>query len=264
MEQKETDKKNKGQLKQYWFVLRRLASREIKRGGSSKKLGQIWNILTPVIHMITMTIIFGAAFHRDYREFAPYVFTGTIIFGFFDQSMRGSLGALSGNKALLIRTKIPKNLFVLEKIYVSFAHMLFALVGYVAIIIFTGTHITPHIALLPVMIFFSVFFLLGIGKVLAVINVYFADISYFYRIVIRIVFYASAIFYDAERLSPAMQQIILFNPIYLAINIARTCILHNTFPDPGIWIRLIIYSVAAYIAGSLVFGKGSQDVVAKL
>ena len=68
-------------LKQYWYVIRQLASREIKHGNSSKKLGQLWNIINPIISMITMTFIFAAVFHRDLREFTPYVFTGIIIYG---------------------------------------------------------------------------------------------------------------------------------------------------------------------------------------
>ena len=100
-------------LKQYWYVIRQLASRQIKHGNSSKKLGQLWNILSPIISMMTTTFIFGAVFHRDIKEFMPYVFTGTIIYSFYNHSMGGAMRSLSGNKLLLIRTKIPKNLLVI-------------------------------------------------------------------------------------------------------------------------------------------------------
>ena len=246
------------------YVVRQLASREIKHDNSSSKFGQLWNILNPVIAMLTMSFIFAAVFHNDLRTFVPFCFTGTIIFGFYDRSMSGALKALSGNKTLLIRTKIPKNILVFEKVYVSFIQMLFALVGHAIARIITGTRITPHIALVPVMIVLSIMVMVGIGKILAVLNVYFADISYFYKVIMRFVFYSSALFYNAERLSPAMQQIIMFNPIYLSITFARSCIIYNSFPSPEIWIRLIIYAVVTYIIGTLIFNKGSQDVVAKI
>ena len=263
------DGKNKGagessDLKQHIFVVRQLAAREIRHDNASKKLGQFWNIVNPMIQMITMVLIFGAAFHRDIKEFVPYVFTGVIIYGFYERGMGGALRSLSGNKTLLIRTKIPKNLLVIEKVYVSFIRLLFSLVGYAAALIITGTRITPHIALVPIMVVLSVVIMIGIGKMLAVINVYFADITYFYKLVMRLVFFSSAIFYNAEKLSPVMQKVIMFNPIYLSITFARSCILYNGVPAPGIWIRLIIFAAAAYLIGSLVFRKGAQDVVAKL
>ena len=80
----------------------------------------------------------------------------------------------------------------------------------------------------------------------------------------RLVFYASAIFFHVERASPAMRVIISNNPVYLTIHFERACILYNHMPEPLVWIKLIIFAVALYIVGSLIFKKGSQDVVAKL
>ena len=257
-----SDKKNK--LKQYFFVVRQLAAKEIKHENSSKKFGQIWNILLPFVQMITMAVLFAFVFQKDIKEFMPYVFTGTIVYGFYNNAMSGCLKALSANKGLLIRTKIPKNLFVAEKVYAAFIRMLFSLVGYVIILIVTGTTVGPLVVLAPVGILFAVFISAGIGKILAVINVYFADISYFYKILMKLVFYGSAIFFQVERASPAVQSIMGFNPIYLTICFERNCILYNQISEPLIWVKLIIYSIVIFLIGSVVFKKGSQDVVAKL
>ena len=254
----------KDRIKSYIFVIRQLASREMKHGNKGKWLGQLWNVITPVVSMLTMSILFAFVFKKDFRQFVPYVFTGTIMFGFYDSGMSGCLNALAENKNLMIRTKIPKNILVIEKLYEAFIRMLFSVVGYVIALIVTGTPVGFFAFLIPVDVFFSALIILGIGKILAVINVYFADISYFYKILMRFVFYASAIFYDADKLSPAMQQIIMFNPIYLSITFARSCILYNGMPSAGIWVRLIIYAVVVYVIGTVIFKKGSQDVVAKL
>lgn len=256
--------KEKSDLKQYIFVIRQLASKEIKRGNASKNLGQMWNILMPFISMITLAVIFSSVFHRNIQEYMPFAFTGTIIYGLYNGGMRGAMSALSGNKALLIRTKIPKQVFVIEKVYVAVIHMCFSLVGYVAILIITRTPVGPTVFLTPLGMIISLFIILGFGKILAVLNVYFADISYFYQVFMLLVFYASAIFFPMNRFSPAMQNIVEFNPVYLTIKFARSCILYNTVPEPMVWIKLIIYAIAAYIVGSLIFKKGSQDVVAKL
>lgn len=265
MKENQSSEQKKSRLKQDFFVIRQLSSKEIKRGNASKNLGQLWNVVTPIVSMITLTIIFATVFkHDDVGSFATFVFTGTILFGFYDKGMGSAMGALSGNKSLLIRTKIPKNLLVIEKVYVAFIYMLFSLVGYVIVIIFTRTPVGPTAFLALVVGALSFIIILGIGKILAVINVYFADISYLYRVAMRLVFYGSGIFYSASRLSPVMQQIVSFNPIYLSISFARSCILYNEIPAADVWIKLIIYAAGFYIAGTLIFNKGSQDVVAKL
>ncbi len=264
MYEKKYSSENKDRIRSYFFVIRQLASREIGSRNKGKRLGQLWNVITPMVSMLTMSILFAFVFERDFGQFMPFVFTGTIVFGFFDGGMSGCLGSLSGNKNLMIRTKIPRNILVIEKLYVAFIQMLFSIIGYVIVLIATGTQVGFFAFLIPVDVVLSAVIILGLGKILAVANVYFADISYFYKIIMRFVFYGSAIFYEAEILSPVMQQIIMFNPIYLSISFARSCILYNSMPAAGIWIRLIIYAVVVYILGTLIFKKGSQDVVAKL
>lgn len=254
----------KKQFKQYVFVIRQLAAREIKRGNASKILGQMWNILTPFISMLTMAVLFAFAFQMDIVTYMPYVFTGTIVYGFFDSGMQGCLHSLSGNKSLLIRTKIPKNLLTFEKVYVALIYMVFSMVGYVIILIISRTQVGPAAALAPIGILLAIFIILGIGKILAVVNLYFADIAYFYQVIMRLVFYGSALFYEADRLSPVVQRVVGFNPIFLTIDFERSCILYNQVPAPMIWIKLIIYAVALYLIGTAIFNKGSQDAVAKL
>ena len=257
--------RKKGDLKQYFFVIRQLASRELKRGNTNKVLGQLWNILTPIISMITLTIIFAVAFHREnVAEYASYIFTGTIIFGFYNGGMMGAMHSLVGNKRLLITTKIPKNLFIIEKIYVSLWHLMFSVIGYVIMLIVIRIPVGPTVFMTPFVVITAAFIIMGIGKILAVIYVYFADIGYFYHVLMRLVFFGSGIFIQPDRLSPAMQSIMSYNPVYLSILFARSCILYNTVPEPVVWIKLIVYAVGFFVIGSIIFEKGSQDIVAKI
>lgn len=255
---------NKRGLKQYIFVIRQLASKELKHGNASKNLGQLWNIIMPFVSMLVMAILFAAVFHQDLKEFMPFVFTGTIVLGFFDDGMNGSMNALSANKSLLIRTKIPGNVFVVEKIYVALFRMLFSLVGYAIILIISGVRVGPAVALAPVGIIIAIFMILGIGKMLAVINVFFADISYFYKVLMRLVMYASGIFYTADKLSPVMGRIIEYNPIYLIIYFERSCILYNHIPEPVVWVKILAFAAGLYLLGTYIFKIGVRDVVAKL
>ena len=254
----------KTDIKQYWFIVRQMASREIKHGNTSKILGQMWNILMPFISMLIMAILFATVFNRDIKEYMPYVYTGTIIFSLYNSGMGSALHALVNNKNLLIKTKIPTNVFIIEKVYVAMIHFLFSLVGYVIILIVTGTRVGPAVTLAPLGIIISIFVIIGIGKILAVINVYFADIQYFYKVIMRLVFYGSGIFFDVGHVSPAMAKVMGFNPVYLTIHFERQCILYNQIPDPMIWVKLIVYAVVLYILGSIIFNRGTQNVLAKI
>lgn len=105
----------------------------------------------------------------------------------------------------------------------------------------------------------------GDWKILAVINVTFADITYFYKIFTLFLMYGSAIFYRLDRLSPAMQKIMtIVNPLYTVIAIARECIMERIFPDWKLWVIVSVYAGGCYLVGSVYFNRKIEDIVAKM
>lgn len=57
---KEQGKKEKAERrKQYFFVIRELTSREIKRKYSRSYLGILWSVLNPLLSMAVISLIFS-------------------------------------------------------------------------------------------------------------------------------------------------------------------------------------------------------------
>lgn len=104
----------------------------------------------------------------------------------------------------------------------------------------------------------------GDWKILAVINVTFADITYFTRY-LRFSHVRISNFYRLDRLSPAMQKIMtIVNPLYTVIAIARECIMERIFPDWKLWVIVSVYAGGCYLVGSVYFNRKIEDIVAKM
>ena len=258
------NKKHANNNGQYMFVIRQLARRDIKRGTSSAILGQLWNVINPFIYMITMVIIFSAVLKNNLPNFPVYVLTGNIIYTLFNSGTTGAMKSLVSSKSFLVRTRISKNIFVIEKVYVAFINMLYSMIGYVVLLIVTGVTPNPYMFLVPVDIAICLVMIIGIGKILAVINVFFADIEYFYHILMLLFMYGSAIFYSTDGMAPAVQMVMSVNPIYIAISIARICVMDGYAPGPMLWVKLVCYAVGFYLLGTFIFNRGTQDIVAEL
>ena len=107
--------------------------------------------------------------------------------------------------------------------------------------------------------------MLGIGKMLAVINVTFADITYFYKIFTLFLMYGSAIFYRVDRLPLTMQKVMtILNPLYIVISIARECIMERAYPNWKLWMILSLYAGGCYVVGTIFFNRKIEDIVAKM
>lgn len=254
------------ELRQNLFVIDQLIKRDKQRSLSSTFMGELWEIINPVINMVVMVLVFGKMFGGgSVRRFPLYVLTGTTVYGLFTSGTTMCLNALVGNKNFLIKTQLNKNVYIMQKIFLAFRNFLFSLMIYAFVVALY--RIPPNVTWLLVIpdIFLLLVMMTGIGKILAVINVVFADITYFYKIFTLFLMYGSAIFYGVERMPSAMQRLmLLFNPLYGTIMIARQCIMENEYPDLEMWLVVSIYAVGCYVAGSVVFNRNVQNVVAKL
>ena len=253
------------EIRQNMFVIHQLVIRDKKRSLSSTFMGELWEVINPLINMIVMVLIFGKMLGSGIAGGFPlYVLTGTTIYGLFTSGTTLCLNALFGNKNFLIKTQLSKNVYVLEKIFVAFRNFLFSLMIYAFMLALY--RIPPSVTWLLFIldILLLLVMMIGIGKTLAVINVTFADITYFYKIFTLFLMYSSAIFYHITRLSPVMQNCMLINPLYIAITIARQCMMEGTVPELKMWVILAIYSMGCYVVGTLYFNKKIENIVAKL
>lgn len=253
------------EIQQNMFVIHQLVLRDKKRSLSSTFMGELWEVINPLINMVVMVLVFGKMFgHGIKGGFPLYVLTGTTIYGLFTAGTMTCLDALIENRNFMLKTQIDMKVYILEKILVAFRNFLFSLLIYAfGIAIYriqprvSWLLVIPDICLILIMMF-------GIGKMLAVINVLLADITYFYKIFTLILMYASALFYDVGKLSAVNQKIMLINPLYIGITIARCVLLDGMIPKLSLWIILGIYAIGCYILGNLCFNNAIEKVIAKL
>lgn len=252
-------------LKQNIFVLNQLISRDRKRSVSSTFMGELWEIINPLINMIVMVLVFGEMFGKgEAGSFPLYVLTGTTIYGLYTSGTTACLNALMENRNFLIKTQLNKNLYVLEKILLACRNFLLSLLIYAFVL--AVYHMKPEYTWLLVIpdILLLVLMMTGIGKILAVVNVHFADITYFYKIFTLMLMYGSAIFYRIERLPDIGKQIMFINPVYVAITIAREAIMDGSCSNAVMWLIMVEYALVCYVLGSVWFRRVSQDIIAKM
>jgi ABC-type polysaccharide/polyol phosphate export permease len=252
------------QIRQYGFVISELTSREIKRKYARSSLGIIWSVLNPLLNMVVMSLIFSTMFRRNIENFPIYYLTGQIIWGLFGSATNSSMTSLVDNKNLLIKAKLPKQTFILSRIYTSFMNFGYTCIAYVLMLLVF--RITPSwtMLLFLVDVFFVLLFSMGIGYVLAVAYVFFADIKYLYSVFLTLLMYLSAIFYPVERLSESMQTVIGCNPVYVMIAFARECVMYGTVPSADMWEKLILWSLGSFALGMLVFWKKENQVMQRV
>lgn len=96
-------------LRQNWFVIQQLIKRDKQRSLSSTFMGELWEVINPLINMVVMVLVFSKMFGSGTSGAFPlYVLTGTTLYGLFNSGTSMCLNALMGNKNFLIKTQLNK------------------------------------------------------------------------------------------------------------------------------------------------------------
>lgn len=250
--------------KQYWFVIRELTSREIKRKYSRSKLGIIWSVLNPILFMIVISLVFSKMFSRSIENFPIYYLCGNIIWSFYTGATNSSMGALVDNKNMLIKVKLPMEVFIFSRVYTAFVNFLYSLIAFAVMLIFFRIQVTWTYLFFPVIVLCAVVFSLGVSYVLATAYVFFGDIKHLYSVFLTLLMYLSALFYPVSSLPDVLQEVISFNPVFIFVDGVRDVIMYNTLPDGISLIKMFGYSIIMYLIGLLVFKKNKNKIMQKL
>ncbi len=247
--------------RQYLYVMQELTSREIKRKYARSYLGIIWSVLNPLLTMAVLSALFSTMFRRSIENFPIYYLTGYIIWQLYSEATRASMTVLVDNKNLLIKTKIPKIVFVMSRAYTSLTNFFFSCIAYALMLaIFriapNWTWLFFFYDLLIIMLFS-----IGVGAILSIMYVFFADIKHLYSVILTLLMYMSAIFYPVDRLPDVMKVVLYYNPIYLFIYIMRAAVMDGQIPDTIVLIKATLFAVIFFAAGIITFNKKQNDVM---
>lgn len=256
--------KNREEIGKYYFVIKELVAREIKRKYARSFLGIIWSVLNPLLSMAVMSMIFTTIFKKSIENFPIYYLTGLIFWQLFSGATNSAMTALVDNRSLLIKVKLPKQTFVLARIYTALTNFGYTCIAYVLMLVVFRIKPNATMLLFPVDVFFTLLFSMGIGYFLSIIYVFFADIKYLYSIVLTLWMYMSAIFYPYDSTTELMQKVIGMNPVYVYIAFAREIVLYQRWPAFGMWIKMMVWGLGSFGIGYYVFRKKENLVMQKV
>ena len=250
--------------RQYIFVIRELTAREIKRKYSRSYLGILWSVLNPLLSMGVLSLIFSQLFSRSIENFPIYYLTGYILWQLFTGATNSAMTALVDNKTMLIKVKLPMEIFVLARVYTELVNLGYSLVAYAVMLAVFRVVPGWTIVLSPVIILLMLIFALGVSFILSSAYVFFGDVKHLYSVLLTLWMYCSAIFYPADQLGGIIRSVIEINPIYNYIDALRNVVMYGTIPPGWEIVRMVVWAAAVYAAGYYIFRRNKNKVIQKI
>ena len=245
--------------RQRFFVIQQLTAREIKRKYARSYLGIVWSVLNPLLSMTVLSLIFSQLFRRSIENYPIYYLTGYLLWQMFTGATMAGMTALADNKSLLMKVRIPMDLFILTRAYTSLINLGYSFIAYGIMLAVFRIALNWSALLTPVILILLFSFTVGISYLLATGYVFFGDIRHLYGVALTLWMYCSAIFYPVEQLQGTIRTVIQLNPMYVYIHCFRKAIMEGLPPTGSEWLQMVIWGAGIYLAGYLFFKKAEIE-----
>ncbi len=206
-------------FKKYRYLLGELVKKDIKLKYRNSVLGLFWTLLEPLLTMIVLTIVFTNLMEKKIENFPIYILCGRLLYSYFSNGTKLALKSIRRNGSMIRKVYVPKYIYPLSSAlsgYITFLISLTILVAVAAV-----QHLKPTWYLVQAIIPLVTILVLtiGVGFILATLDVFFRDAEYLWGVILMLIMYASAIFYDPASIlaDPAKAWILKYNPLYSII-----------------------------------------------
>lgn len=242
----------------YRFLLQELVKKGIKKKYRNSYLGIVWSLLEPLLTMIVLTIVFGTIKGNKGRTFPVYVLTGRLLYSFFSTSTKAALRSIRANAAMIKKVYVPKYLYPLSSILYNYIIFLISLIVLVVVAAVLGVKPTIYILQAPIALLLILILSFGCGMILATVGVFFRDMEYLWSVVLMLIMYTCAIFYQPnDLLGGEWAWMLKYNPLFCVIQLFRS----SVFGEPmnmGYLVYVSGFSLVSVVIGLLAF-KRKQD-----
>ena len=244
-----------GKLRKHKFLFEELVKRDFKRKYKGTVLGMGWSMLMPLLMLLVMKVVFENFFGRDIAHYTTYLFCGNLVYSWFAESTNLGMRSLVVNAGIFTKVDVPKYLFLLSGSVQTLINFGLTMVIFFLFCALDHIAFTWKFLLLAYPIVTLFLFNVGVGLILSALHVFFRDMDYIWRVFLQLLMYGSAIFYPVDRLSPRLQTVFAFNPVYRHIAYFREVVLDGAVPGWETHLTLLGVAALALLVGGWMYKR---------
>ncbi len=246
---------------------------------TSSKLGQVWQVLTPLLNAGVYFLIFGLLLgqHKNIPDYVPWLVTGVFVFSFSQRSVTSSAKSVGGHLPLIRALHFPRATLPLAYTVVEFQQLLVSLAVLLILVVSFG--VTPAITwllLIPV-IALQLTFNVGLSMIVARVGAFTRDISQLLPFVLRTWLYVSGVIFaigslaeksETVRDHPWIKDLLEANPGFVYVELARQALLpsyvEQTKPRVAmdqpqlLWLYAVVWAVVLFVGGFYWFYRAEE------
>ncbi|MCM1972701.1 ABC transporter permease [Streptomyces sp. G1] len=237
---------------------------------SQAKLGQLWQVMNPLLNAAVYFLIFGVLLGtRDgVPDYVPFLVTGVFVWTFTQSSILAGTRAISGNLGLVRALHFPRAALPISFCLQQLQQLLFSMAALVVILLAFGIPVAASWLLAVPVLVLQFTFNAGVSLVMARIGANTPDIAQLMPFVLRTWMYTSGVMWSIEHLLTKHQDwpswvgtVLQANPPAVFIDLMRFALIDSFRAGqlpPHVWALATGWALLAGVGGFIYFWKAEE------
>ena len=195
------------------------------------KLGQLWQVLTPLLNAGVYYLIFGILFEasRGVQHYPAFLLAGVFVFAFTERSIVTGSNVMRANLQLIRALYFPRAALPLAYVIVELQQMLVGFIVLIPVMLVSGEPLTVYWFLLLPVVLLQTAFNIGAALIVARLGGSLADVSELIPFILRITRYFCGVMYMVTTLPAAVPnwgiKLLSLNPPAVYISLVRVALM---------------------------------------
>ncbi|MFJ9868116.1 ABC transporter permease [Streptomyces sp. NPDC101165] len=236
---------------------------------SQAKLGQLWQVATPLLNAAVYYFIFGVILHASRGMskdvYIPFLVTGVFVFTFTQSSIMSGVRAISGNLGLVRALHFPRASLPVSFSLQQLQQLLFSMIVMFIVAIGFGSYPSLSWLLIVPVLVLQFLFNTGLALIVARLGAKTPDLAQLMPFILRTWMYASGVMFSIttmmEGRSEWVVRLLQVNPAAIYMDLMRFALIDgygaSNLP-PHVWGIALFWAVVAIAGGFVYFWKAEE------
>ncbi|MEV6050955.1 ABC transporter permease [Streptomyces sp. NPDC052107] len=236
---------------------------------SQAKLGQLWQVATPLLNAGVYYFIFGVILHASrglsQDVYIPFLVTGVFVFTFTQSSVMSGVRAISGNLGLVRALHFPRASLPVSFSLQQLQQLLFSMIVMFVVAIGFGSYPSPAWLLIVPVLLLQFLFNTGLALIVARMGAKTPDLAQLMPFILRTWMYTSGVMFSINKMMEGRSEIAVrllqVNPAAVYMDLMRYALIDgygaSNLP-PHVWAIALFWAVVVFAGGFVYFWKAEE------
>ncbi|MEU3599007.1 ABC transporter permease [Streptomyces sp. NPDC006798] len=236
---------------------------------SQAKLGQLWQVVTPLLNAVVYYLIFGLILDSGRgmtdEVFIPFLVTGLFVFTFTQSSVMAGVRSISGNIGLVRALHFPRASLPISLALQQLQQLLVSMIVLALVAVAFGSYPSLSWLLIVPALVLQFFFNTGLALMMARAGAKTPDLAQLMPFIMRTWMYASGVMFSIPVMledHPAwIAEVLQWNPAAVYMDLIRFALIDgygSQYLPPHIWAFALGWAVLFGVAGFVYFWKAEE------